>query len=44
MKNKKDQLGKEYDIAIIGGGVVGGMIAHHLAKYRSRIVILKKES
>lgn len=27
MKNKKDQLGKEYDIAIIGGGVVGGMIA-----------------
>ena len=44
MKNKKDQLGKEYDIAIIGGGVVGGMIAYHLAKYRSRIVILEKES
>ena len=44
MKNKKEQLGKEYDIAIIGGGVVGGMIAYHLAKYRSRIVILEKES
>ena len=44
MKNKKDQIGKEYDIAIIGGGVVGGMIAYHLAKYRSRIVILEKES
>ena len=44
MKNKKDQLGKEYDIAIIGGGVVGGMIAYHLAKYRSRIVLLEKES
>ena len=44
MKNTKDQVGKEYDIAIIGGGVVGGMIAYHLAKYRGRIVILEKEN
>ena len=34
---------QNYDIAIIGGGVVGGMIAYHLAKYRSHVVILEKE-
>ncbi len=31
-----------YDIAIIGGGVVGGLIAHTLARYQLRICILEK--
>ena len=32
-----------YDIAIIGAGVVGGMVASTLAKYDLRICILEKE-
>lgn len=32
-----------YDIAIIGAGVVGGMIASTLAKYDLRVCILEKE-
>lgn len=32
-----------YDVAIIGGGVVGGLIARELAKYRLNICILEKE-
>lgn len=35
--------GKMYDIAIIGAGVVGGMIADALAKYDLRVCILEKE-
>ena len=31
-----------YDIAIIGGGVVGGMIARELSRYRLKICILEK--
>ncbi len=33
-----------YDIAIIGGGVVGAMIAHSLAKYDLTVCILEKEN
>ncbi|MBQ8432541.1 MAG: NAD(P)/FAD-dependent oxidoreductase [Clostridia bacterium] len=33
-----------YDIAIIGGGVVGGMIARTLSAYQFRICILEKEN
>ncbi len=33
-----------YQIAIIGGGVVGGMIARTMAKYENSIVILEKEN
>lgn len=33
-----------YDIAIIGAGVVGGMVARTLAKYGVRTVLLEKES
>lgn len=32
-----------YDIAIIGAGVVGGMIARTLAKYDIRVALLEKE-
>ena len=33
-----------YDIAIIGGGVIGGMIARSLSAYRLKLCILEKES
>ncbi len=33
-----------YDVAIIGAGVVGGMIARTLAKYDAKICILEKEN
>ncbi len=33
-----------YDIAIIGAGVVGGMIARELSRYRLSIVLLEKEN
>ncbi len=32
-----------YDVAIIGAGVVGGLIARELSKYRLKICILEKE-
>lgn len=33
-----------YDIAVIGGGVVGGTILRELTKYRLKVVLLEKES
>ena len=33
-----------YDIAIIGGGVVGGMIARRLSAFDLKICILDKEN
>ncbi len=35
---------KKFDVAIIGAGVVGGMIARELAKYRIKTVIMEKEA
>ncbi|MBQ9859845.1 MAG: NAD(P)/FAD-dependent oxidoreductase [Clostridia bacterium] len=32
-----------YDVAIIGGGVVGGMLARELSRYQLSVVILEKE-
>jgi len=34
---------KRFDIAVIGGGVVGCAIARELTKYRQSVVILEKE-
>ena len=31
-----------YDVAIIGAGVVGGMIARKLASYRLKLVVIEK--
>ena len=33
-----------YDIAIIGAGVTGSMIARELAKYNLSVVVLEKEA
>lgn len=33
-----------YDIVVIGAGVVGGMIARELARYKLRICVLEKEN
>ena len=33
-----------YDVAIIGGGVVGGMLARTLSAYKLKICILEKEN
>ena len=35
---------KKYDVAIIGAGVVGGLIARELARYKLNICILEAES
>lgn len=35
---------KEYDVAVVGGGVVGCAIARELARYRLKVVLLEKES
>ena len=33
-----------YDVAIIGGGIIGGMTARTLSKYNLKICILEKEN
>ena len=33
-----------YDVVIAGAGVIGGMLARELSKYRLRICILEKEN
>lgn len=43
-KTKKEGRQMKYDIAIIGAGVVGGMIARTLAKYDLSLCILEKEN
>lgn len=35
---------RQYDVIIIGGGVVGSAIARELTRYRLRIAVLEKES
>ena len=32
-----------YDVAIIGGGVIGSSIARELSKYKLKICVLEKE-
>ena len=34
----------EYDVAIIGAGVIGGMIARSLARYNLKTCILEKNN
>ena len=33
----------KYDVAVIGAGVVGGMLARELSKYKLSICIIEKE-
>jgi glycerol-3-phosphate dehydrogenase len=35
---------REYDVAVVGGGVVGCAIARELARYRVKVVLLERES
>lgn len=37
-------MNKEYDVAVVGGGVVGCAIARELSRYRLSVVLLEKES
>ena len=42
-KQKKKSAG-EYDIAVVGGGVIGCFIARELSKYADRVVLFEKGS
>ena len=33
-----------YDVAIVGAGVIGGMLARELSKYQLNVAILEKEN
>ena len=35
---------RDYDIAVIGGGVIGGAVLRELSKYRLRVCLAEKES
>ncbi|MGP1678242.1 MAG: NAD(P)/FAD-dependent oxidoreductase [Burkholderiales bacterium] len=37
-------MNKEYDVAVVGGGVVGCAIARELSRYQLSVVLLEKES
>lgn len=37
-------MNKEYDVAVVGGGVVGCAIARELGRYQLSVVLLEKES
>jgi glycerol-3-phosphate dehydrogenase len=37
-------MDKEYDVAVVGGGVVGCAIARELSRYQLSVVLLEKES
>ena len=33
-----------YDVAIIGAGVIGGMLARELSRYQLKVCVLEKEN
>ena len=41
LKGRKEMI---YDVAIIGAGVIGGMIARELSKFRLSAVLLEREN
>ena len=36
-------MSKKYDVIIIGAGIVGGMVARYLSKYKLKILLIDKE-
>lgn len=44
MAGKAPDLHSEYDYIIIGGGVVGCMIARYLSRYQASILLIEKEA
>ncbi|MBO8173913.1 MAG: FAD/NAD(P)-binding oxidoreductase [Thermococcus sp.] len=43
-EENKDKIIGEYDVVIIGGGVIGTIIARELSKYKLKIALLEKGS
>ena len=44
MKKNYSGGGSHYDIAIIGGGVIGSLVAYNLSVYNLKICLIEKES
>lgn len=44
LKNQKGMVINMFDVAIIGAGVVGGMLARELSRYELNVCIIEKES
>ncbi len=40
--NPNSSVHASYDVAVVGGGIVGAAILHELSKYRLRVVLLEK--